>query len=93
MQEVSKYLLKLGNHEPKANREANLAARFGQAHKMAQLALSKARISTKEARVSCVFPHGGIQDHTVNRLLLMSSSERHLSGVPMAFFIEELVAD
>ena len=31
---------------------------------------------------------GGIQDNTVNRLLLMSSSERHLSDVPMAFFIE-----
>jgi hypothetical protein len=29
-----------------------------------------------------------MQDNTVNRLLLMSSSERHLSGVPMAFFIE-----
>lgn len=88
MQDVSKYLLKLDDHAPKANREANLAARFGREHKIAQLALSKARIATKEARVTCVFPHGGIQDHTVNRLLLMSSSERHLSSVPMAFFIE-----
>jgi hypothetical protein len=35
-----------------------------------------------------VLPPGGIQDNTVNRLLLMSSSEWHICGVPMAFFIE-----
>jgi hypothetical protein len=35
----------------------------------------------------CAFPVGGIQENTVNRLLLMSSSERHLPNVPMAFFI------
>lgn len=93
MQDISKYLLKLGDHEPKANREANLAAQFARVHTPTRVALHKARISIKEARVSCVFPHGGIQDHTVNRLLLMSSSERHLSSVPMAFFIEERVAD
>jgi hypothetical protein len=40
--------------------------------------------------MSCIFPPGGIQDNTVNRLLLMSSSERHLSNVPMAFFIGPL---
>ncbi|CCA89914.1 conserved hypothetical protein (plasmid) [Novosphingobium sp. PP1Y] len=31
---------------------------------------------------------GGIQDNTVNRLLLMPSSEHHLPSVQMAFFIE-----
>jgi hypothetical protein len=36
----------------------------------------------------CAFPVGGIQDNTVNRLLLMSGSERHLPNVPMAFFIK-----
>lgn len=35
-----------------------------------------------------LFPPGGIQDNNVNRLLLMSSSERHLPNVPMAFLIE-----
>jgi putative SOS response-associated peptidase YedK len=29
-----------------------------------------------------------LQDNTVNRLILMSSSERHMANVPMAFFIE-----
>jgi len=46
------------------------------------------RILAEEARVSCVFPGGGIQDNTVNRLLLMSSSEKHLPNVPMAFHIK-----
>ena len=49
----------------------------------------KSGVPVKEGRISCVFPPGGIQDNTVNRLLLMSSSERHLSSVPMAFFIEQ----
>ena len=35
----------------------------------------------------------GIQDNTVDRLLLMSSSEKHLPSVPMAFFIEERPTD
>jgi hypothetical protein len=48
----------------------------------------KARIRAKEARVSCVFPDGGIQDNTVNRLLLMSSSEKHLPNVSTAFHIK-----
>ena len=51
--------------------------------------LQKSGVPVKEGRISCVFPPGGIQDNTVNRLLLMSSSERHLSNVPMAFFIEQ----
>jgi hypothetical protein len=45
-------------------------------------------VPVKEGRISCVLPPGGMQDNTVNRLLLMSSSERHLSNLPMAFFIE-----
>jgi hypothetical protein len=36
----------------------------------------------------CAFPLGGVQDNTVNRLLLMSNAERHLPSVPMAFFIK-----
>jgi hypothetical protein len=41
----------------------------------------------KKAQVLSMFPKGGIQDNTVNRLLLMSSSEHHLPNVPMAFYI------
>jgi hypothetical protein len=88
MRDVFKYLSNLGDRGPKPNLEGHLTARFARAHSTAQAAIKKARIPAKEARISCVFPPEGIQDNTVNRLLLMSSSERHLPSVPMAFFIE-----
>jgi hypothetical protein len=65
-----------------------LVSRFAKAHASAQAKLKKSGVPFKKGRISCVFPPGGIQDNTVNRLLLMSSSERHISSVPMAFFIE-----
>jgi hypothetical protein len=93
MQDIFKYLSNFGDRGPKPNREAHLISRFGKAHAPVQTAIRKARIATKEARISCVFPSGGIQDNTVNRLLLMSSSEKHLPSVPMAFFIESRTAN
>jgi hypothetical protein len=88
MRDIFKYLSNLSDRGPKPNREAQLTSRFAKAYTSIQTAIKKARIPAKEARISCVFPSGGIQDNTVNRLLLMSSSERHLPSVPMAFFIE-----
>jgi hypothetical protein len=88
IRDIFKYLSNLSDRGPKPNREAQLTSRFAKAHSPVQTAIKKARIPAKEARISCVFPSGGIQDNTVNRLLLMSSSERHLPSVPMAFFIE-----
>jgi hypothetical protein len=69
--------------------EAHLAVRFLHMHPPSQSAIRKARVPVKQARISCAFPFGGIQDNTVNRLLLMSSSEHHLPNIPMAFFIRE----
>ena len=91
--DIFKYLSKLSDHGPKPNREAQLTGRFAKAHALVQTAIRKARIPAKKARISCASPSGGIQDNTVNRLLLMSSSEKHLAGVPMPFFIEERLAD
>jgi hypothetical protein len=91
--DIFKYLSNLDDRGPKPNREAQLTGRFAKAHAPVQTAIKKTRIPTKEARISCVFPSGGIQDNAVNRLLLMSSSERHLPSVPRAFFIEERMAD
>jgi len=91
--DIFKYLSNLSDRGPKPNREAQLTSRFARAHAPVQTAIRKTRIPAKKARISCVFPSEGIQDNTVNRLLLMSSSERHLSSVPMAFFIEERLAD
>ena len=90
--DIFKYLARLGERGPKPNREAQLMGRFGKVHAATQAAIKKARVPAKEARISCVFPSRGIQDNTVNRLLLMSSSEKHLPTVPMAFFIEERTA-
>jgi Protein of unknown function (DUF4238) len=93
IRDIFKYLSNLSDRGSKPNFEAHLTARFARAHGSAQATIEKARIPVKEARISCAFPSGGIQDNTVNRLLLMSSSERHLPSVPMAFFIEGCGAD
>lgn len=88
IRDAFRYLSTVGDRGAKPNREANLNARFAKMHGPAQAAIVKARVPIKQGRVSCAFPIGGIQDNTVNRLLLMSSSERHVSNVPMAFFIQ-----
>jgi hypothetical protein len=85
-----KYLPTLKARAPRANVEANLAARFSKVHGMAQGAIAKQPGYTSMGRIKALFPAHGIQDNTVNRLLLMSSSEHHLPHVPMAFFIERM---
>ena len=88
LRDLFKYLSNLKERGAKPNREAQFVGRFAKAYAAAQDDFKKSGMLIKEGRISCAFPPGGIQDNTVNRLLLMSSSERHLSGVPMAFFIE-----
>ena len=88
MRDTQKYLTRLDDRGRKPNVEQSLVSRFERTHAPAQAVLQKARILAKRARVSCIFPRGGIQDNTVNRLLLMSSSEKHLPNVPMAFQIK-----
>jgi hypothetical protein len=88
MRDTFKYLSKLGDRGAKPNYEKHLAARFAQTHARVQSAIKKAHIPVEQARMLCAFPLGGVQDNTVNRLLLMSNSERHLPSVPMAFFIK-----
>ena len=87
MGSLSKYLSKIGTNGRKSNVEANIAARFNRVHEQAQKSIRKAQITTKLAQVSCQAPAVGIQDNTVNRLLLMSSAEHYLPNVSMAFFI------
>jgi hypothetical protein len=38
-------------------------------------------------KLTAAMPIGGIQDNTVNRLLLMSSSEHHDAAVATAFLV------
>jgi hypothetical protein len=87
MRDTFQYLVRVAERGAKPNREAHLAARFTNAHRAGQAVLRKSGASCVSGRIACAFPAGGIQDHTVNRLLLMSSSEHHLPNVPMAFFV------
>jgi len=86
------YLSHLEERGAKPNREAQFVGRFRKIHSAAQAAIKKSGVASKVGRISCVLPPEGIQDNTINRLLLMSSSERHLSSVPTAFFIEDCEA-
>lgn len=86
--DMFRYLADAGKHGPRPNFEVGLAARFARTHAVAQKALRKRTEPGNEGRISCVFAPTGIQDNTINRLLLMSSSEHHLPMVPMAFYIQ-----
>lgn len=88
MRDVFRYLAKIDHRGPKPNWEAGLASRVTRLHRDSQTRLRNTIKTFSLGRVHGMFPAGGIQDNTVNRLLLMSSSENHLPGVPMAFFIE-----
>jgi len=73
--------------ETKPNFEKQLAARFTRGKRAADTAIDKADIPYVSGKVTSLFRIGGLQDNTVNRLLLMSSSEHHLPWVPMATYI------
>jgi hypothetical protein len=88
MADVSRYLSAIPKRGTKPNWEASAAARFTRLHRAGQAALARQGVTGATGRITCAFPAGGIQDNTVNRLLLMSSSEHHSPSVPMAFFIE-----
>lgn len=90
MQDTFRYMEDLDVRGSKPNREAHLLARFLKTHGPAQALLAKAKVLANRGRIHCAFPTAGMQDNTINRLLLMSSSEHHLAKVPMAFFIENL---
>ena len=93
MRKVFKYLSALPTRGAKPNFEASLNAEFKRVHDLSVKAAKKSGAHLSEARLSCLWPAGGIQDNTVNRLLLMSNSEHHLAGVPMAFFIKRDVPE
>ncbi len=88
MRRVFKYLAALSARPPKPNVEASLNAEFKRVHASTVSAAKKSGAQLSEARVMCLWPAGGIQDNTVNRLLLMSSSEHHLASAPMALFVK-----
>ncbi|MGH0315149.1 DUF4238 domain-containing protein [Sinorhizobium meliloti] len=82
------YLKALTAEGAKPNFEAQLAARFSRRKTGTHRIIQRAGVAHSLGRLQLVMRIGGIQDNTINRLLLMSSSKRHLSGVPMALFID-----
>lgn len=88
MRDIHKYLSRIKPKGRKPNFEAGLAGRFQRLHRLLQTDIIKQEPHYLAGQISCVFPRGGIQHHTVNRLLLMSNSEHHSRSVPMAFLIE-----
>ena len=88
MRKVLKYLSGHAKKGAKPNVEASLSAEFNRTHNAARLAAVKSGVVTSPARASFLWPAGGIQDNSVNRLLLMSSSEHHLASAPMAMFLK-----
>lgn len=87
LNDAFRYASRVAQTGEKPNFEAGITARFSRAHAATQAAIIKSSVEAVRGRVSCLFPWGGLQDNSVNRLLLMSSSEHHLSHVPMAFYI------
>ena len=86
--DVLRYLGKVAASGSKPNFEQGLAAQFARHHGEAQSSLRKRGEPGNVGRISCVFAPAGILDNTINRLLLMSSSEHHLPMVPAAFYIQ-----
>lgn len=78
--------LKTGSERP--NFENQLAARVVRNRNPARVAIDKNEFPHSLGAVRSVMRVGGIQDNTVNRLLLMSGSKHHLPNVPMATFID-----
>lgn len=93
MRKVFKYLSTFSARGSKPNIEASLNAEFRRTHASTVSTAKKSGAQLSEARVSCLWPAGGIQDNAVNRLLLMSSSEHHLASAPMALFIKSNVPE
>jgi len=90
MRKIFKYLSTLSERGSKPNVEASFKAEFKRIHASTVLAAERSGAQLTKARVECLWPTGGIQDNTVNRLLLMSSSDHHLASVPMALYFKTL---
>ncbi len=87
MRKVMRYLIGRPAKDAKPNVEAALKAEFSKFHPSVVAFAKKLDPSISMEKLAVLWPLGGIQDNTVNRLLLMSSSEHHLASVPMALFL------
>lgn len=83
-----RYLRATTPDKTRPNYEAQLAARFSRNKSVVDAHFERNRIPHTLGKITSMFRLGGLQDNHINRLLLMSSSEHHLDGVPMATFVQ-----
>ena len=89
-QKLFKYLSNSARRSPKPNLLRNLRSRFSNELLQIRSAAKTNPAPHSMGSLRFLFPKDGIQNNTINRLLLMSSSEHHLSDVPMAIYIKKL---
>jgi hypothetical protein len=88
--DVLRYLGRIEVKGRRPNWESQLPGRLAAINREAQGRLQRTAPDAARGRLHPIFPAGGIQDNTVSRLLLMSSSEHHLESIPMAFYLERV---
>ncbi|MDX8355572.1 DUF4238 domain-containing protein [Cognatiyoonia sp. IB215182] len=89
LRKMFSYLSKVEHRGQKPNFEKHLLASCVKGHDVYMQAMEKTGYHRQNFLVECAFPEGGIYDSTINRLLLMSSSEHHMHSVPMALFLKK----
>ncbi|MBK8770097.1 MAG: DUF4238 domain-containing protein [Rhizobiales bacterium] len=87
-QDLFRYLRRVPEQGEKPNREAQLMSQFRRMHWSAEREFRKLDVPMKLGNILSAMPRGGIQNNTVNRLLLMSGSKSHSPSVPAAFFMK-----
>lgn len=85
---AQKYLRRRTKGKRRPNVEAQIAATARRAIAAISGTGSTSASNVGRARLRCLVPGHGFRSNTVQRLLVMSSSEHHTSHVPMAFLIK-----
>lgn len=87
--QAARYLQTRERRGRKQNFESQLPAQLNRARGV-QERLVKSGVAARQVQARALLPERGIRDNTVNRLLLMSSSEHHWGIVPMAVYLEPI---
>jgi hypothetical protein len=83
------YLAKVDQKGRKPNFEKHLLASLTKGNAAYMHAVEQTDFFRGDVTFEFAFPRSGIHDSTINRLLLMSSSEYHMQSVPMALYLKK----
>lgn len=67
-----------------------LIREYTESHQLVMKDIGETKGAFFMGKFSCIIPKNGIVHNNVQRMLLSSGSEKHLSRVPMAIFVEDL---